>query len=196
MANNIFFERYTNIRDIKKQWLQLDKVADSINDEYIKYTYYQSYEWNEFLYDHLTKGLSGLTTTMCYDLVTVSGKPFGIIPLTVTRLSKKARIPSCRVAGVLNMVCPYVEDFGEDIVAAVADHIKRTYKGMKLSLADVPCCSPLVWCATMCRSAQVIMCRFRYLPRMMSMCRRYQRTSTKTYARLTIILRLMASRCN
>ena len=36
MANNIFFERYTNIRDIKKQWLQLDKVADSINDEYIK----------------------------------------------------------------------------------------------------------------------------------------------------------------
>ena len=142
MANNIFFERYTNIRDIKKQWLQLDKVADSINDEYIKYTYYQTYEWNEFLYDHLTKGLSGLTTTMCYDLVTVSGKPFGIIPLTVTRLSKKARIPSCRVAGVLNMVCPYVEDFGEDIVAAVADHIKRTYKGMKLSLADVPCCSP------------------------------------------------------
>ena len=142
MANEVFFSRHACIRDIKRQWKLLDAAAENNGVGYINYTYYQTYEWNEFLYDHITRGLGGLTTAMCYDLVTVDSEPFAVIPLAVTRLSGKARIPSCRVAGVLNMVCPYVGECGDGIVEAIAGHIRSAYKGMKLSLADVPCRAP------------------------------------------------------
>lgn len=107
MNNNISISQHSNIQNIKEQWLKLDKIAENQTSAYINYTYYQTYEWNNFLSHHSTDGLGKMTTAMRYDLVMVDDKPFAIIPFAVTRSSKKARIPSCRVGGVLNMVCPY-----------------------------------------------------------------------------------------
>ena len=80
---------------------------------------------------------------MRYDLVRVGGRPFAILPMAVTRSSKKARIPSCRVGGVLNMVCPYPYEGHEEVMEAIAAHLQSSCQGMTLSLADVPCCTAL-----------------------------------------------------
>lgn len=142
MKNNISISQHSKIESIKNQWLVLDKIAENKTSAYINYTYYQTYEWNYFIAHHSTDGLGILTTIMRYDLITVDGKPFAIIPFAVTRSSKKARIPSCRVGGVLNMVCPYTYEGNEEIMKAIADHIVASCKGMTLSLADVPCQTP------------------------------------------------------
>lgn len=122
MKNNISISQHSKIESIKNQWLVLDKIAENKTSAYINYTYYQTYEWNYFIAHHSTDGLGILTTIMRYDLITVDGKPFAIIPFAVTRSSKKARIPSCRVGGVLNMVCPYTYEGNEEIMKAIADH--------------------------------------------------------------------------
>lgn len=142
MSKKIHISSHSNIESIKPQWLILDKAAENISADYINYTYYQTYEWNNFLFHHSTDGFGKLTTAMRYDLIMVDDKPFAIIPFAITRSSKKARIPSCRVGGVLNMACPYTYEGNEDIMAAIAKHLTTSCKGMTLSLADVPCQTP------------------------------------------------------
>lgn len=143
MADNITFHQYNNLHDIEDSWRSLDQQAERLSLGYIHYTYYQTYEWNEFLYHHTLSGLGALTTAMRYDLVRVGGRPFAILPMAVTRSSKKARIPSCRVGGVLNMVCPYPYEGHEEVMEAIAAHLQSSCQGMTLSLADVPCCTAL-----------------------------------------------------
>ena len=123
MADNITFHQYNNLHDIEDSWRSLDQQAERLSLGYIHYTYYQTYEWNEFLYHHPLRGLGALTTAMRYDLVRVGGRPFAILPMAVTRSSKKARIPSCRVGGVLNMVCPYPYEGHEEVMEAIAAHL-------------------------------------------------------------------------
>lgn len=143
MADNITFHQYNNLHDIEDSWRSLDQQTERLSLGYIHYTYYQTYEWNEFLYHHTLRGLGALTTAMRYDLVRVGGRPFAILPMAVTRSSKKARIPSCRVGGVLNMVCPYPYEGHEEVMEAIAAHLRSSCQGMTLSLADVPCCTAL-----------------------------------------------------
>lgn len=143
MADNITFHQYNNLHDIEDSWRSLDQQAERLSLGYIHYTYYQTYEWNEFLYHHTLRGLGALTTAMRYDLVRVGGRPFAILPMAVTRSSKKARISSCRVGGVLNMVCPYPYEGYEEVMEAIAAHLRSSCQGMTLSLADVPCCTAL-----------------------------------------------------
>lgn len=99
MLQKISFNCYSNIKDIKEEWTELDKKAEELKIRYAEYTYYQTYEWNEFLFRHIKKGFGKLTTAMRYYLIKIDGKPFSIIPTQVTRISKKVRIPSCRVGG-------------------------------------------------------------------------------------------------
>ena len=40
----------------------LDKIAENQTSAYINYTYYQTYEWNNFLSHHSTDGLGKMTT--------------------------------------------------------------------------------------------------------------------------------------
>lgn len=131
MADNITFHQYNNLHDIEDSWRSLDQQAERLSLGYIHYTYYQTYEWNEFLYHHTLSGLGALTTAMRYDLVRVGGRPFAILPMAVTRSSKKARIPSCRVGGVLNMVCPYPYEGHEEVMEAIAAHLRSSCQGMK-----------------------------------------------------------------
>ena len=42
----------------------LDKIAEKQTSAYINYTYYQTYEWNNFLSHHSTDGLGKMTTAM------------------------------------------------------------------------------------------------------------------------------------
>lgn len=143
MNKKLSFCSYRNIHDIKQYWIELDRKAIEIDCRYICYTYYQTYEWNEFLYNYISKGLNTLTATINYDLVLLDDKPFAIIPMVVTRLSKKARIPSCRVAGVLNMACPYVDDCSDEIKSAIVRWFIDKHRGIKLSFADIPEITPL-----------------------------------------------------
>lgn len=69
MADNITFHQYNNLHDIEDSWRSLDQQAERLSLGYIHYTYYQTYEWNEFLYHHTLRGLGALTTAMRYDLV-------------------------------------------------------------------------------------------------------------------------------
>ena len=50
MADNITFHQYNNLHDIEDSWRSLDQQAERLSLGYIHYTYYQTYEWNEFLY--------------------------------------------------------------------------------------------------------------------------------------------------
>lgn len=143
MDKTISFSCFNRIYDIKQQWIELDGKAESTDCRYIEYTYYQTYEWNEFLYRCLTGGLHAATTSMRYHLVKLDGKPFAIIPTVVTRMSGKVRLPSCRVAGVLNMACPYASECSDELLSSIAEYMKDSHKGMKLSLADVPQTAPL-----------------------------------------------------
>lgn len=138
MLQRLSFSSYCNIKDIKKEWIELDKKAEELDVRYAEYTYYQTYEWNEFIFRHITRGLGMMTTAMRYHLIKYNGKPFAIIPTQVTRFSKKVRIPSCRVAGVLNIACPYTNECSEDMAAAISEYITTAHHGMKLSFADVP----------------------------------------------------------
>lgn len=79
MADNITFHQYNNLHDIEDSWRSLDQQAERLSLGYIHYTYYQTYEWNEFLYHHTLSGLGALTTAMRYDLVRVGGRPFAIL---------------------------------------------------------------------------------------------------------------------
>lgn len=101
MADNITFHQYNNLHDIEDSWRSLDQQAERLSLGYIHYTYYQTYEWNEFLYHHTLRGLGALTTAMRYDLVRVGGRPFAILPMAVTRSSCQgmtlslADVPCC-----------------------------------------------------------------------------------------------------
>lgn len=61
MADNITFHQYNNLHDIEDSWRSLDQQAERLSLGYIHYTYYQTYEWNEFLYHHTLRGLGALT---------------------------------------------------------------------------------------------------------------------------------------
>lgn len=143
MANKLpgmlCFEQHSRIQDLEALWHQLDQTAQQQQQGYIHYTYYQTYTWNAFIYHQVMSGLSGCTSTMRFHLALLDGQPFAIIGLVITRSSHKARIPSCRVGGVLNMACPYPYEGHEEIMDAIADHLLSTSQGMTLSLADVPC---------------------------------------------------------
>lgn len=105
------FSSHNDINEIKTEWTELDRKAEENGVRYVEYTYYQTYEWNEFLFHHTTRGFGKFASAMRYHLVRLDGRPFAIIPTLVTRLSKKVRIPSCRVAGVLNISSPYTREW-------------------------------------------------------------------------------------
>lgn len=90
------FSSHNDINEIKTEWTELDRKAEENGVRYVEYTYYQTYEWNEFLFRHTTRGFGKFASAMHYHLVRLDGRPFAIIPTLVTRLSKKVRIPSCR----------------------------------------------------------------------------------------------------
>ena len=114
------FSSHNDINEIKTEWTELDRKAEENGVRYVEYTYYQTYEWNEFLFHHTTRGFGKFASAMRYHLVRLDGRPFAIIPTLVTRLSKKVRIPSCRVAGVLNISCPYTREWDGEMTAAIA----------------------------------------------------------------------------
>lgn len=136
------FSSHNDINEIKTEWTELDRKAEENGVRYVEYTYYQTYEWNEFLFHHTTRGFGKFASAMRYHLVRLDGRPFAIIPTLVTRLSKKVRIPSCRVAGVLNISCPYTGEWDGEMTAAIAGYIETAHKGMKISFADVPMAAP------------------------------------------------------
>ena len=136
------FSSHNDINEIRTEWTELDRKAEEDGVRYVEYTYYQTYEWNEFLFRHTTRGFGKFASAMRYHLVRLDGRPFAIIPTLVTRLSKKVRIPSCRVAGVLNISCPYTGEWDGEMTAAIAGYIETAHKGMKISFADVPMAAP------------------------------------------------------
>ena len=136
-------QEYEDIRTIRQQWLSLDSIAGERQLPYVCYTYYQTYEWNEFLYDMILRGMGRCKERMLYAVVSKGGAAVAILPMVITRSSGKVRIPSCRVAGVLNMSCPYSgQELGETM-DVVSRYLESKSHGSKFSLADIPCRTPL-----------------------------------------------------
>lgn len=110
--------------------------------KYAAYSFYQTYIWNRFLYEHIRgKMLKRLTTRLVYILMRRDGKPFAILPLSVTRSSGKVRFPSCWVAGILNASIPYSPSGEAEYrreINALREYLDDNFSGCHLSLADVP----------------------------------------------------------
>lgn len=110
--------------------------------KYAAYSFYQTYIWNRFLYEHIRgKMLKRLTTRLVYILMRRDSKPFAILPLSVTRSSGKVRFPSCWVAGILNASIPYSPSGEAEYrreINALREYLDDNFSGCHLSLADVP----------------------------------------------------------
>ena len=107
MATEISFSKHSRITEIRQEWETLDRMAVENRIKYAAYSFYQTYIWNRFLYEHLRgKMLKRLPTRLVYILMRRDGKPFAILPLSVTRSSGTVRFPSCWVAGILNASIP------------------------------------------------------------------------------------------
>ena len=108
MTTEISFSKHSRITEIRQEWEALDRMASENGIKYAAYSFYQTYIWNRFLYEHIRgKMLKRLTTRLVYILMRRDSKPFAILPLSVTRSSGKVRFPSCWVAGILNASIPY-----------------------------------------------------------------------------------------
>lgn len=146
MATEISFSKHSRITEIRQEWETLDRMAVENRIKYAAYSFYQTYIWNRFLYRHIRRNmLKRLTTRLVYILMRRDGKPFAILPLSVTRSSGKVRFPSCWVAGILNASIPYSLIGGGGCYRREADalreYIEKNFSGCHLSLADVPQCS-------------------------------------------------------
>lgn len=144
-ASNISFTRHTVIDEIKNEWQLLDRTAEEQQDcPYVSYSFYQTYTWHKFLYDHINGKLARrLTTELVYILMKSDGKPLAILPLAVTRSSGKVRFPSCWVAGILNASIPYpLRKMSDKSLDALREYIDKHFGDCHLSMADVPQCTP------------------------------------------------------
>lgn len=135
-------KEYSDIYDLREEWLALDRKAEEQTVRYVCYTYYQTYEWNEFLSGMIRQGMGKWKESLLYALFSKDGKPMAIVPMVITKSSGKMRIPSCRVAGVLNMSCPYTEEELGGVMDDIVCYLIQKSKRGRLSLADIPCCSP------------------------------------------------------
>ena len=142
MTTEISFSKHSRITEIRQEWETLDRMAVENRIKYAAYSFYQTYIWNRFLYEHIRgKMLKRLTTRLVYILMRRDGKPFAILPLSVTRSSGKVRFPSCWVAGILNASIPYSPSGEAEYrreINALREYLDDNFSGCHLSLADVP----------------------------------------------------------
>lgn len=142
MTTEISFSKHSRITEIRQEWEALDRMASENGIKYAAYSFYQTYIWNRFLYEHIRgKMLKRLTTRLVYILMRRDSKPFAILPLSVTRSSGKVRFPSCWVAGILNASIPYSPSGEAEYrreINALREYLDDNFSGCHLSLADVP----------------------------------------------------------
>lgn len=142
MATEISFSKHSRITEIRQEWETLDRMVVENRIKYAAYSFYQTYTWNRFLYRHIRRNmLKRLTTRLVYILMRRDGKPFAILPLSVTRSSGKVRFPSCWVAGILNASIPYSPSGEAEYrreINALREYLDDNFSGCHLSLADVP----------------------------------------------------------
>ena len=67
MATEISFSKHSRITEIRQEWETLDRMASENGVKYAAYSFYQTYTWNRFLYEHIRgKMLKRLTTRLVY----------------------------------------------------------------------------------------------------------------------------------
>ena len=93
MTTEISFSKHSRITEIRQEWETLDRMAVENRIKYAAYSFYQTYTWNRFLYRHIRRNmLKRLTTRLVYILMRRDGKPFAILPLSVTRSRHSERL--------------------------------------------------------------------------------------------------------
>lgn len=131
-------EIFDRIEAIQSAWKQLDASASALIQSgelrYINYSFYQTYEWNEFL-SHTYRYSLGHPQ---FVVVTCEGETKIILPLLVEKLKKRARFLSGRIAGILNAACPYTDPTAHEAMTALVQFLKDHYKGWKIRLLDMP----------------------------------------------------------
>lgn len=73
---------------------------------YMNYTFYQTFEWNRFLYDTCNH----LIIKTEYVSASSGGEIKLILPLKVDSYNKRLYILTGDIAGICNVVCPYGDE--------------------------------------------------------------------------------------
>jgi len=134
-----------NIYTLQKEWERLDEIAVSAIKNgklhYMNYTFYQTYEWNRFLYD----SYNHLIITTEYVSASFDGEIKLILPLKVDSYNKRLYILTGDIAGICNAVCPYVDETAKELISATIIFLKKKYKnGWEYRMHDIPLRSSLV----------------------------------------------------
>lgn len=53
MTTEISFSKHSRITEIRQEWEALDRMASENGVKYAAYSFYQTYTWNRFLYEHI-----------------------------------------------------------------------------------------------------------------------------------------------
>ena len=138
----------TSTRDIhmlKAAWERLDHIAaekvEKGEIDYIDYSFYQTYEWNQFVYNTYSHRLVHTE----YVVASSDGEAKMILPLMVDSINKRLRIINGRISGICNVACPYQGAEAKALMEALFDHLQDLYpKEWKYKFRDVPSHSPLV----------------------------------------------------
>jgi len=136
---------YASTAPIAEAWGHLDRMAaEKIERQelsYIQYTFYQTFKWHSLLEAYHRQSLLRRTE---YIAVEDAEGLVAILPLLISRFSKKVRMTSGKVAGVLNASCPCTGERAEQAMKAVLSFMRERYgSGWKWYFHDMPRHCPL-----------------------------------------------------
>ncbi|MCH5178030.1 MAG: hypothetical protein J1F25_08395, partial [Prevotellaceae bacterium] len=101
----------------------------------MEYSFYQTYTWNCFLYENCRSWHKKLE----YMVVYADGKVESIVPLVLKPAKKEVRIISGRIAGILNVVCPYRDEQAQRAMDVVVQKLKERFNdGWRYNFHDMP----------------------------------------------------------
>lgn len=140
-----------DIAPLRTQWRGMDQRAAaqiaSGRKLPVEYTFYQTFEWNEFVQRHTAASRSGRLGLKRIEYITAydgEGNLLAVLPVMVNRLKHTVEMTAWRTAGVNNAAWA-----GDDFVAAaplfsgIARLIADRYRGARLRFFDMPPSSPL-----------------------------------------------------
>lgn len=136
----ISFSIHNDISDISDIWKNLDASASALinngNLRYIEYSFYQTFRWNNFLYE-IYHG--SIRKKIEYIVVNQNQQIIGILPMITDNRRKKGGIIDGKIAGITNFVYPVEKGKADEtILAELVGFITQRYAGYRLRLHDIP----------------------------------------------------------
>ena len=140
---------YNSIDSVKSLWLEFDKEVSDSQKSKAKYrsdySFYQTFLWNEFFEKTYRSKLTFKLGLKRFKYVVACDdyQPVAILPIAISRLSRKIEFPSWKIAGLNNIVFSPRCSKKDDVANGVLQYIKHRYQGWRFSFFDIPKSSPL-----------------------------------------------------